>query len=154
LKAFKPIKNNQLLSAGNTLSQRTFRSTENEVITKFDISGMTDGHKTGLCHFSKEYGAIGIVQMGGLRRLGYWKNDSMILGDVVTATDIWFRSVWELDGKSQFSYSLDGHNFINLGEPYQMQWGNYRGDRIGIFCFNDKEENGIVDVDYFEYNLF
>lgn len=32
-----------------------------------------------------------------------------------------------------------------------MAWGQYRGDRIGIYCFNDNEEAGYVDVDYLEY---
>lgn len=53
LKAFKPLENNQLLLAGNTLSQRTFRSTQNEVITKFDISGMCDGQKKWSLSFFK-----------------------------------------------------------------------------------------------------
>nr|WP_302323959.1 hypothetical protein [Bacteroides intestinalis] len=34
-----------------------------------------------------------------------------------------------------------------------MVWGNYRGDRVGIYCFNDKGETGFVDVDYFHYRL-
>lgn len=153
LKAFKPLKNNQLLLAGNTLSQRTFRSTQNEVITKFDISGMCDGQKNGLCHFSKEYASIGIEQTGGVRKLEYRQNESIIAGEIITASEIWFKSCWGLDGKSQFSYSIDGEVFLDFGEPYQLKWGNYRGDRIGIFCFNDEEESGSVDVDFFEYNV-
>ena len=154
LKAFKPIKKNQLLLAGNTLSQRTFRSKRNEVVTKLDISGMTDGNKTGLCHFSKEYAAIGISQVDGLRRLAYWQNDSLILGDIISTKNIWFKSVWGLDGKSQFCYSLDGQNFKDFEKPYQMKWGYYRGDRIGIYCFNDNEDSGFVDVDFLEYKVY
>ena len=56
-----------------------------------------------------------------------------------------------LDGKSQYAYSLDGREFMNFGDPYQLTWGNYRGDRIGIFSFNNKTESGYVDVDFFHY---
>jgi len=153
LKAFKPLRHNQLLSAGNTLTQRTFRSTGNEVVTKLDISGMTDGQKSGLCHFSKEHASIGVTQTDGIRRLEYRENDSIRTGEAITTPHIWLRSVWGLDGKSRFSYSLDGEKFIDFGEMYQLKWGNYRGDRIGIYTFNDREESGIVDVDFLEYEI-
>lgn len=64
---------------------------------------------------------------------------------------IWFKSNWGLDGVSYFSYSLDGKSFSTLDASYQMVWGFYRGDRIGIYCFNDEREEGFVDIDYFMY---
>lgn len=33
----------------------------------------------------------------------------------------------------------------------QLVWGNFRGDRLGIYCFNDNGDNGSVDIDYFHY---
>lgn len=153
LKAFMPLKQNQLLYAGNTLSQRTFRSRKNEVIVKVDISGMANGQKSGLCHFSKEYASIGIAQTEGVKRLEYRQNDSIVLGKEITASCIWFKSIWGLEGKSQFSYSLDGEIFVNFGDSYQLKWGNYRGDRIGIYCFNDEIESGCVDIDFLEYRI-
>ncbi|MDE6522128.1 MAG: beta-xylosidase, partial [Muribaculaceae bacterium] len=62
------------------------------------------------------------------------------------------RTEWGLDGIATFSYSLDGHEFISFGSPYQMRWGHYRGDRIGIYCFNDNSDSGYVDVDYLIYD--
>ena len=64
---------------------------------------------------------------------------------------IWFRSTWGLDGESHYSYSLDGESFKPFGRPYRLQWGNYRGDRIGIYTFNDDADEGFVSVDYFHY---
>jgi len=64
---------------------------------------------------------------------------------------LWLRSVWGLDGRSQFSYSIDGRTFTDFGEPYQLQWGSYRGDRIGIYSFNNKAEAGYVACDSFTY---
>lgn len=152
LKAFTPIKPNELLSAGNTLTQRCFRVTNSDVVIKADISNMADGQKSGLCHFSSQHAAIGVVKDGGICYLEYRKNGNVIRGSRIDASYIWLRSQWGLDGNSRFSYSLDGDRYQPFGEPYQLVWGNYRGDRLGIYCFNDKAESGFVDIDYFHYH--
>lgn len=151
LKAFKPLKANQLKYAGNTLTQRCFRTKANEVVIKMDVTNMADGQKNGLCHFSSTHAAIGVVSEGGQRYVEYRKDGRILRGERLSAGVVWLRTVWGLDGISTFSYSPDGKRFVHFGEPYQMAWGQYRGDRIGIYCFNDNEEAGYVDVDYFEY---
>ncbi len=151
LKAFKPLKANQLKYAGNTLTQRCFRTKANEVVIKMDVTNMADGQKSGLCHFSSTHAAIGVVSEGGQRYVEYRKDGRILRGERLSAGVVWLRTVWGLDGISTFSYSPDGKRFIHFGEPYQMAWGQYRGDRIGIYCFNDNEEAGYVDVDYLEY---
>lgn len=42
---------------------------------------------------------------------------------------------------------------ISFSLENRIKWygGNYRGDRIGIYCFNDKSESGYVDIDYLHY---
>ena len=66
---------------------------------------------------------------------------------------VWLKSEWGLDGKSKFYYSIDGNNFIQFGDEYQLCWGYYRGDRLGLYCFNDKSEDGYVDIDFFNYKM-
>lgn len=151
LKAFVPIESNQLLKAGNTLTQRTFRTPMNCVTIKVDISRMSDGQKAGLCHVSSKNSALGIVQKNGKRYLEYRYNDHSTLGQELIQSYIWLQSRWGLDGKSQYYYSLNGDTFHPFGESYQMVWGNYRGDRIGIYTFNDQKEEGWIDVDYLHY---
>ena len=151
LKAFRPIKSNQLLKAGNTLTQRTFRKQDNEVIVKMDISQMADGQRNGICHFSSHHSALGVIKEGTRYFIEYRNNGRILKGNEVSIPFVWFKTCWGMDGKSQYYYSLDGDNFIQFGEPYQMVWGNYRGDRIGIYCFNDKSESGYVDIDYLHY---
>lgn len=151
LKAFRPLEPDNLMKAGNTLTQRTFRTKNNEVVIKMDLSNMENGQKSGLCHFSAQHSAIGVVKDNGTCYLEYRKNGSILRGKSVAAKYIWFKSQWGLDGKSYYYYSVDGDNFLPFGEPYQLAWGNYRGDRIGIYCFNDKDEKGFVDIDYFHY---
>lgn len=96
---------------------------------------------------------IAVKQHGGVKRIEYNNNGETLEGDVVDGKHIWFRSEWGLDGKSVYSYSTDGDNYTPFGHPYQLSWGNYRGDRIGIFCFNDEQEKGYVDVDYSHYTI-
>lgn len=151
LKAFCPLQTDKLMYAGNTLTQRSFRKTENDVIIKMDVAGMTDGQKCGLCHFSIQHAALGVVKEGDNLYFEYRKNDRVTRGANFTGPFVWLESKWGLDGVAQFYYSVDGDNFIPFGEPYQLVWGYYRGDRIGIYCFNDKQENGYVDIDYFHY---
>jgi hypothetical protein len=33
-----------------------------------------------------------------------------------------------------------------------LQWGSYRGDRIGIYSYNNQADAGYVDVDSFHYD--
>ncbi len=152
LHAFKPIQADALLKAGNTLTQRVFQTGTNEVIVKLDVSGMVDGQKAGLCHFSKSYSFLGVKQAGAVRMLEYNNNGKSTDGPVLAGKEVWLKSVWGLAGKSQYAYSEDGKSFTNFGEPYALTWGYYRGDRIGIFCYNNKADDGYVDVDYFRYD--
>jgi len=153
LHAFKPLRQDDLLKAGNTLTQRCFRTNSNEVTVKLDLSAMADGHKAGLCHYAKSHSALGVTQHGATRTLEYKLNGKATFGPVLTGNILWIRSTWGLDGQSQYSYSLDGQIYIDFGEPYQLTWGHYRGDRIGLFSYNNKAEAGYVDFDYLYYTV-
>jgi beta-xylosidase len=157
LKAFTPInpsdKRNILFRAGNTLTQRCMRTNSSEATIKLDITGMVDGQMAGLCHFARIYSNLGIKQNAGIRTLGYDNNGQETEGPQITTNTIWLRSTWGYDGISQYSYSTDGETFTPFGATYQLSWGFYRGDRIGIYNYNAIENKGFVDVDWFEYKL-
>ena len=152
LHAFKPLSPDDLLKAGNTLTQRSLRTATNEVILKLDLSGVADGQQAGLCHFSPPYySSLGVRQTGAVRTLEFSIGGKIISGPVFTGGNLWLKSTWGLDGQSHFAYSLDGRTYIRLGEAYQLQWGSYRGDRIGIFTYNNRADAGQVDVDSFHF---
>ena len=159
LKAFRPLENDRLLKAGNTLTQRSFRSKANEVTIRMDISQMADGQHAGLCHFAAHSGCLGVVRENGRLFLELRHDDkSQVvqlppqLGRVGEGLFLWLRSSWGLDGQSHFSYSLDGDTFTPFGD-YRLSWGFYRGDRIGIYNYNNVSESGIIDVDYLHYRM-
>lgn len=152
LRAFKPLEPDNILKAGNTLTQRAMRTTFNEVVVKLDLRGTADGQKVGLCHFAApNYSFLGAASRGASRNLEFNINGKVSTGAAITNDDLWLKSTWGLDGKSQYFYSLDGKKYIFFGEPYQMTWGSYRGDRVGICNYNNKTDDGYADVDFFRY---
>lgn len=153
LKAFKTINSHDILSAGNTLTLRTIRTKNSEISTRIDLSGLVDNEHCGLCHFSKSSASMGVTKENGKIHLETSVNGKWIKGELINSTVIWIKSCWGQDGKSHFYYSIDGKAFIPYGTIYQLQWGNYRGDRIGIFNFNDEGDNGFVDFDFIHYNF-
>jgi beta-xylosidase len=152
LYAFKPLQPGNILKAGNTLTQRVFRTTNNEVIIKLDISHMADGEKAGLAHFgSPNYATIGVACQGTGRLLEFNVKGVVTIGNAISGNSLWLKSTWGLDGVSQFYYSLDGKAFTSFGSAYQLAWGAYRGDRIAVYNYNDLDDKGYIEVDYFHY---
>ena len=151
LHASQPLERGHLLKAGNTLTQRCFRTNRNEVIVEFDLSGMVDGQQAGLCHFAKTHSAIGVLQSAATRKLVNINNGAMTPGPDLNGSHLWLKSTWGLDGTSHYAYSTDGATYAEFGDSYQLAWGNYRGDRIGLYCFNDRTNAGFVDINFFHY---
>jgi beta-xylosidase len=151
LHAFPPLEPDNLMKAGNTLTQRTFRTRVSEVTVELDLSGMLDGQQAGLCHFSKNYSALGVKQDGAKRMLVYVNNGLVTAGPTIASPHLWLKSKWGLDGLSQYAFSLDGELFHEFGQPYPLTWGNYRGDRIGLYSYNNQKDAGWVDLTRFDY---
>ncbi|MCD7962174.1 MAG: hypothetical protein LUF90_01175 [Rikenellaceae bacterium] len=151
LKAMKPLQKNNLKKVPNILTQRVYRTKYNEVTIKMDITGMKDGQIAGLCHYAATYAYIGIKKKYAETFIIFNENENIESNKIDTENEIWLRSVWGLDGICRFYYSMDGKKFQDFGKEYRFTWGNYRGTRIGLFTFNEKNEEGLIDIDYFEY---
>lgn len=152
LHAFKPLRADQLKSAGNTLTQRSMRTPRNIATLAMNISGIADGQVAGLCHYSGPSSSIGVRRDGGAITLEFSHNGKFTPGPRIASRNIWFRSTWGLDGLSRYSYSTDGETFTEFGDSYQLAWGDYRGDRLGIFTYNNQEEAGYIDCASFTYD--
>ncbi|MGN6367633.1 MAG: glycoside hydrolase family 43 protein [Phycisphaerae bacterium] len=147
LHAFKPLATGDLLKAGNTLTQRIMRAGTSAFTLKIDVAGMTDGQEAGLCHLAKAWATLGVSQAGAVRTLIMKTARKTIEGPQLSGNNLWLRSTWDDTGASQFSFSLDGASFTNLGPPVPLTWSYYRGDRIGIYCYNNASDTGYIDVD-------
>lgn len=153
LDAYPPIRSDDFKTVGNVITQRSYRTKLNEVTVQLDLAGMVDGQEAGIAHFAKTYSTLGVVQRGAMRQLVLDVDRSIVSGPRIKTNVLWLRSTWGFDGVSQFSFSIDGSSFRTFGPPYQLTWGNYRGDRIGIFTFNPLRVSGYLDVDSVRYRI-
>jgi beta-xylosidase len=167
LHAFVPLKPNDPRFAGNVLTQRAFRSSHNEVTVQLDTAGLAPGEQAGLSHFARTDAAITVTATAGgtlfIQADGAGSMpDAIALPEIdllsgqlrSTLRTVWLRSTWGFDGLSQFSYSRDGTHFTDVGAPYQLTWGNYRGDRIGLFTTGqDAAPHGYADFSRFVYRV-
>ena len=155
LKAFKPLQESNLLKAGNTLTLRSYQTPYNEATVCIDLSRMADGQRSGICHFSAAWSEYG-VKMVGREPLLYYRHhqgeDETVaqLPGLLQSRQIYLRSTWDLSGTSHYSWSTDGKQWSE-GVAYQLEWGNYRGDRLGLYTYNNKEEAGEATFSQFHY---
>lgn len=152
LYAFRPLHRGDLKTVGNVLTQRSLRTSNNLVTVVLDLAGMADGQIAGLCHYSRDSSTLSVHCERGEFILEFARDQAITRGPPLKTQRIWLRSTWNLEGESRYSYSTDGTTFITFGAPYQLGWGNYRGDRIGIFTYNNDAEAGYIDVDSFTYH--
>jgi len=153
LRASPPLRPYDFKTIGNVITQRSFRTRKDEFTVRVDLSGMANGQEAGIAHFATTYATAGVVQSDGIRRLLFDSNGAKTQGPVIAKNILWLRSVWHFDGINQFYFSTDGHVFQMFGRPYQLTWGNYRGDRIGIFTSNSTGISGYLDVDSVQYQI-
>ncbi|MEW2118808.1 family 43 glycosylhydrolase [Streptomyces sp. NPDC005474] len=153
LKAFAPLAANNLTKVGNTLTQRVLRVAGGATVTvRLELSGLADGQHAGLSHYASAYAGLGVRRSGTTTTLVNNVNGSLTDGPVITQNAVWLRTSWNVNGVSQFSYSLDGNAFTSFGGTYQLTWAGYRGDRIGLYTYNPNG-TGYVDVDSVQYTV-
>ena len=151
LKAFAPLATDNLTKVGNTLTQRVLRTAGGGTVTvRLELAGLADGQHAGLCHYAATYAGLGVRRSGSTTTIAYNSGGTLTNGPVVTQNAVWLRTTWDVNGVSQFSYSLDGSAFTSFGGTYQLTWGGYRGDRIGLYTYNP---NNTGDVDSVQYTI-
>lgn len=153
--------------SANTIHQR-YMSSDTVVITvKVDIIGTVSGQKAGVAHFNggKNYAFLGIVDDGHSKHILYEKDGKSKNGPQLPdgLRTLYIRSVSGFEERNtngqystegqHFLYSTDGVNFYPFGEEYKMGTGNFRGDMVGVFTYNNRKGGGYIDVDEFQYRV-
>jgi beta-xylosidase len=146
-----------LLSARNTLTQRTF-GPSSAATTSIDVSGMKDGDYAGLAAFQKRYGFVGVKMSDGAKSLVMVSADSdkpeeiasvPFSGDTVhLKVECEFQPAPEL---ARFSYSLDGKSWTPIGRPSALKYTipHFMGYRFALFYYSTQTAGGRVDFDYY-----
>ena len=144
----------QLLWAKNSLTQRAIGPVSYTSV-KLDASKLKAGDEAGLGAINMPYASLGVVKTDkGLALRCYDQNTNK---EVVLPLDkkvVWLRLWGDYDkSQLQYSYSLDGKNWENIGEqmisPYQLK--TFQGVRGALYAFNKKDVNGgVADFDDFK----
>lgn len=69
----------------------------------------------------------------------------------ISDSTIYFRVNVSADAKCQFSYSLDGSEFVHVGNSFQAKEGRWIGAKLGLFCTSSgwNKDSGFADFDWF-----
>lgn len=87
----------------------------------------------------------------GVKRLLFNANGRVTEGPVIGVDILWIRTVNQGD-QTWFAYSTNGESFTRFGPEFTIKFGNWCGNRLGFYCWNDKIANGYIDIDYFHYD--
>ncbi len=135
--------------ARGTLTQRAI-GPKSSPVAELETAGLEPGDLAGLALLNYPYAWIGVARNGD----GYEiRQYDQLTGKTATApfgaSRIWLRADCDfMAEKANFSYSLDGKNFQQLGDPFTMvfQLRTFQGIRYSLFCYNNGEgEGGYAD---------
>ncbi len=152
---------NTITEARNTLSQRTF-GPQCSAYIKMDVSNMKNGDVAGFSAFAERYGFVAVKVEQDKKYLvmaKYDDNDSVEEEFEIERVELAENEVYlRIDcdfvnstDKAYFYYSLDGENWIRIGDTLQMNYYglHFMGYRFAIFNYATKQMGGYVDVDFF-----
>ena len=144
----------QLLWAKNSLTQRAIGPVSYTSV-KLDASKLKAGDEAGLGAINMPYASLGVVKTDkGLALRCYDQNTNKEVVKPLDKRVVWLRLWGDYDkSQLQYSYSLDGKNWENIGEqmisPYQLK--TFQGVRVALYAFNKKDVNGgVADFDDFK----
>lgn len=120
--------------------------------TKMIYTELAEGQYCGLACIGKENYLIGIAKQNGKTFLYFEKDGIIKQKETISGEDIYLRL--EADAKEnnyQFLASQDGKSYKEIGTSFNMKFGNWKGVRIGLYCYNTQSADGKVAFDWFQY---
>ncbi len=146
--------------APNVLLQK-FPADEFSATTKFTFKPNTklENEKAGLVIMGFSYASLALKNTKSGIYLVHTickdavKNMKEVEKVITKITDptIYLKVKISKGAKCMFSYSLDGKNFIDVGEDFQAEVGRWIGAKMGLFCTRETQINdsGYADFDWF-----
>ncbi|MBN2736544.1 MAG: glycoside hydrolase 43 family protein [Spirochaetales bacterium] len=149
-----------LLQAQNSLTQRTVGPCCSGEIS-LETSNMKPGDYAGIAAFQNHYGFVGVkMDKQGEKHIIMAVNqgdgqpaelESLLLHQEKVFLKIDFDFTMSRD-KADFYYSLDGKEWICLGESLNMKYtlDHFMGYRVALFNYGTMESGGCVKFKYFK----
>lgn len=138
--------------ARNTVTQKVMGYVS-EATVAVNLSGMAEGQRCGLVCMGKENQMLGVKQQDGRLYL-YQSSDTLETNLVpVKKKQIYLRVSIDMDKKEfHFAYSFDNKRFSSCWEPFFVRFGNWKGVRVGLYCYNmNGQQAGYVSFPWFHY---
>jgi beta-xylosidase len=149
-----------ILEAPNILTQRTFGPRCSGEVA-IEVAGMKDGDMAGLAAFQAQYGFAGVKAEGAGKYLvmvnGRGKRPVEVERVPLTQDRVCLKIACDFRNQADhayFSYSLDGFEWIPIGDVLPMSYTipHFMGYRFALFNYATKEPGGYLDFDYFRVN--
>jgi len=146
-----------LVEARNSLTQRMVGPHCSGTIA-LDVSRMQDGDIAGLAALQKNYGFVGVKDVGGAHSIVTVSADSgMPVETAVVPLDqktLFLKIEADFENRTDrahFYFSLDGSTWKPIGAPLKMSYTlpHFMGYRFALFNFATKTPGGSADFDYF-----
>ncbi len=147
-----------VLEARNMLTQRTF-GPESSASISIDVANMKDGDCAGFIALQRNYGYVGVKKENGTKNIIMVMSDNdepLVHAQVPLSNEtVLFRidcDFKERSDKAYFYYSLDGKEWISIGETLQMSYTlpHFMGYRFGLFNYATETSGGYVDFGYYK----
>jgi len=141
----------------NLLLQK-FPAPEFQVTTKMTFHPDLKNEKAGLVVMGKKWSFLSLINSSGGLKIGRFAGernhcyDPTQISDSVSSSSntLYLRVTVRDSAFCQYSYSLDGKTFKDIGHKVQADSGVWIGAKVGIFCINPNihQSKGYADFDF------
>ena len=128
--------------------------------TKMTFSAPGNGRSAGIIVFGRDYAYLGLsgdqdnftlskVVCENAHKGG---SGQVVSRAFVSEATLYLRvSFFEDLGQAQFSYSLDGNVYTDVGDVFHTREGDFIGAKVGLFCTSEPDtgRGGYADFDWF-----
>jgi len=123
----------------------------------------SDGEEAGMVVMGRDYRHISLRRTGDTLLLRVVKCNDADRGDPeevlfsrqVDNSDLFLRLTVGAGASCRFSYSTDGNEYANAGDPFIARQGMWIGAKVGFFALRDGFTNdaGYIDLDWFRIKI-
>jgi beta-xylosidase len=151
----------RILGVPNVVDQK-FPAPEFIVITKLKFSPAEVGEKVGLIIFGMDYSYLSITKLNERFLLSQTVcinannngKEEVIDSKNINSDELFFKVSVSEKGACNFSYSLDGKNFEQIGKEFIARKGIWVGAKVGLFTVASSNaiKCGYTDFDWFRFS--
>jgi beta-xylosidase len=153
-----PTERAPLTEAGNLLLQK-FPAPSFTATTQVKFTPQWDGKRAGLTIMGEEYASLSITKVKNSFSLvlhtykpGDENIETVAAEQPLPGDTVYLRvKVTAPKASCQFSYSLDGQQYNDIGTLFWAKPGKWIGAKVGLFCISEPSarNGGYADFDWF-----